>query len=339
MTQSRDPVPGQPLQNSPIVEQRLGDQRRARGHCGNQPVAQRHSHSDPLELVLDEQAELIGRIGHPDETAQGDHPSPAQFGEHGVVLLRTGQRIREIGRWHGRAVAHPPVQPALRAAPVVHCDQGVRICFTGPPQPQWPTLTSVMTTNANFSPRERMVYSAVQLVREQGVTGTGVRSVIERADAPRGSFQHYFPGGKDQLVSEAISWAGDFAASWVKRYLQTSRKPTPAGLFAHMAGQWKAEYTTRGCARGCPLVAAAADVAAGESAVNAPLRSAFDGWESAVAEALSEMGVPVARARRLAVVMLSTLEGAIALARVEGNVRPLTTVVAELGPLLDAATG
>jgi len=184
-----------------------------------------------------------------------------------------------------------------------------------------------------------MVYNAVQLLREQGATGTGVRSVIERADAPRGSFQHYFPGGKDQLVGEAVSWAGEFAAAWVHRYLRTARKPTPAGLFAHMAGQWKTEYTSRGFARGCPLVATAADLAAGDSAVNAPLRTAFEGWETAVAEALSSMNVPAARARRLALLMLSALEGAIALARVEESVRPLTVVVAEVGPLLDAAAG
>jgi AcrR family transcriptional regulator len=196
-----------------------------------------------------------------------------------------------------------------------------------------------MKPKPNFSPRERMVYSAVQLLREQGVSGTGVRSVIERADAPRGSFQHYFPGGKDQLVSEAVAWAGDFAADRVQQYLQTARKPTPAGLFAHMANQWKTEYTSRGFARGCPLVATAADVAASESVVNDPLRAAFEGWEHAVAEALSQLGVPAARGRRLAVLMLSALEGAIALARVEEDVRPLNTVVTEIGPLLDAAVG
>lgn len=35
--------------------------------------------------------------------------------------------------------------------------------------------------------------------------------------------------------------------------------------------------------------------------------------------------------------MISTLEGAILMARAEWDVRPLTTVVRELGPLLDAA--
>ena len=47
------------------------------------------------------------------------------------------------------------------------------------------------------------------------------------------------------------------------------------------------------------------------------------------------MGIPARRARRLATLMLSALEGAILLARVHRDVRPLTTVVAELAPALD----
>ena len=58
------------------------------------------------------------------------------------------------------------------------------------------------------TPRERMVLSAAQLVRIQGVGATGMRDVVAHAEAPRGSLQHYFPGGKDQLIAEAVAWAG-----------------------------------------------------------------------------------------------------------------------------------
>jgi AcrR family transcriptional regulator len=186
-------------------------------------------------------------------------------------------------------------------------------------------------------PRDRMVYSAAQLVRERGVSATGVRDVVDRAAAPRGSFQHYFPGGKDQLVAEALLWSGEFAAQWVASYVDSARRPTPSGLFTHMVSQWKREFSTRGFERGCPVNAAAADLAGGDSAVNAPLREALSGWEEAIVAALVRMGVPSRRARRLGTLMLSTLEGAIMLARVHRDVRPLTTVAAELGPLLDQA--
>jgi AcrR family transcriptional regulator len=182
-----------------------------------------------------------------------------------------------------------------------------------------------------------MVYSTAQLVRERGVSATGVRDVVERAAAPRGSFQHYFPGGKDQLVSEALLWSGEFAAQWVASYVDGARRPTPSGLFGHMVSQWKREFSTRGFARGCPVNAAAADLAGGDSPVNTPLREALTGWEEAIVAALVRMGIPIRRARRLATLMLSSLEGAIMLSRVHRDLRPLTTVAAELGPLLDQA--
>lgn len=193
-----------------------------------------------------------------------------------------------------------------------------------------------MATTA-WSPRERMVYSAAQLIRERGVTGTGVRDVVEHADAPRGSFQHYFPDGKDQLVSEALGFAGEYAAAWVARYTQTARRPTPSGLFAHLIEYWKRELNRHDFQRGCPLMATAADALATDAALAEPLRSALTGWETAVAEALHASGVPRVRCRPLATLMLSTLEGAVLLARVHGSTRPLGTVVRELGPLLDHA--
>lgn len=187
-----------------------------------------------------------------------------------------------------------------------------------------------------WTPRERMVYSAAQLLRERGATGTGVRDVIEHAKAPRGSFQHYFPGGKDQLVGEAVLWAANVAVERVRSYRQSARHPTPAGLFTHMARQWKREFTERGYERGCPLMATAADLLGADSPVTRRLREGMDRWEAAVAFELMAMNVPTRRARRLAPLMISALEGAIMSARLRRDVAPLTAVVAELTPLLDA---
>jgi AcrR family transcriptional regulator len=185
-------------------------------------------------------------------------------------------------------------------------------------------------------PRERMVHSALQLVRARGVIGTGVRDVVEAAQAPRGSFQHYFPGGKDQLISEALLAAGDYAAGWVAQYAITPRA-TPSGLFAHLAAQWKEEFLTRGFARGCPIMATAADFGGIESPADEPLRAALQRWDTAVSEALVSMGLSAARSRRLCTLMLSTLEGAIMMCRIRNSISPLTTVVSDLAPLLDAS--
>ena len=187
----------------------------------------------------------------------------------------------------------------------------------------------------NRTPRERIVYAAAQSVRERGVSATGLRGVVAAARAPRGSLQHYFPGGKDQLVTEALRWSGEFAAGCVREYLDTASSPTPAGLFAAMAKQWRDEFAHRGFHRGCPLVAAAADLAGTDPSLRASIDTAFEDWLFAVRDALRELGVPAGRARSLALVMISSLEGAIVLARTRQDPTPLTVVVRELRPLLD----
>ncbi|MFF9768042.1 TetR/AcrR family transcriptional regulator [Streptomyces sp. NPDC053086] len=192
-------------------------------------------------------------------------------------------------------------------------------------------------TQARRGPRERMVFSAAQLIRRDGVTATGMREVAAHADAPRGSLQHYFPGGKEQLVNEAVEWAGRYAGRRIARFLAGLEKPTPSGLFAAMAAQWTDEYAADGFAAGCPVAAATVDCASSGDSTRQAAAAAFATWRTPLAEALTGMGVPAARAESLATLMISTLEGAILMARAERDVRPLGTVVRELGPLLDAA--
>jgi AcrR family transcriptional regulator len=187
------------------------------------------------------------------------------------------------------------------------------------------------------TPRERMVLSAAQLVRIHGVGATGMRDVVAHAEAPRGSLQHYFPGGKDQLIAEAVAWAGGYAARRVARIADKLEDPTPGNLFEAMAAQWRDEFTAQGYDAGCPLVATVADAAATSDDLREAVGKAFDGWQRPVASTLEEYGVPVGRSASLAVLMLSALEGAIVLARAHQDVAPLDTVVAELRPLLDGA--
>ncbi len=186
-------------------------------------------------------------------------------------------------------------------------------------------------------PRERMVFSAAQLIRRDGVASTGMREVAADAEAPRGSLQHYFPGGKEQLVNEAVGWAGRYAGNRIARFVAVLPEPTPSGLFAEMVRQWTDEYEAAGFARGCPVAAATVDCAESAVSTREAASGAFSTWSGSTARALSEMGVPEERAETLATLMISALEGAILIARAERDVRALTTVARELGPLLDAA--
>src|ERR1700761_258333 len=110
-------------------------------------------------------------------------------------------------------------------------------------------------------PRERIVRGAAQLIRRKGVSGTGMREIVTEADAPRGSLQHYFPGGKEELVSDALLWIGAVAARRIRRSLRDLEQPTPSAFLAAVLDDWRTDLTNEGFSAGCPLVAAAADTA------------------------------------------------------------------------------
>jgi len=65
---------------------------------------------------------------------------------------------------------------------------------------------------SSTEPRQRIVAGAADMMRRRGVNATSVRELAKHAKAPLGSTYHYFPGGKQQLVTEAVQFAGGLAA-------------------------------------------------------------------------------------------------------------------------------
>jgi AcrR family transcriptional regulator len=186
-------------------------------------------------------------------------------------------------------------------------------------------------------PRDRMILAATKLFRTQGVSGTGLREIVAKANAPRGSLQHYFPGGKEQLVTEALQFAGDFAGRRVNTLLDRMDDPTPGDLYAALAGEWRDLYLRDGFTEGCPLAATAADTAGTSPSLRAALSEAFDRWQRPLEAALQRLGVPGDRAPRLAMLMIVSLEGSLIVARSRKDASTIDAIINELRPVLDAA--
>jgi AcrR family transcriptional regulator len=184
--------------------------------------------------------------------------------------------------------------------------------------------------------RERLIYETAQQLRRTGVTATGLRHVVAEAGAPRGSLQHYFPGGKDQLVGEALEWSGSWAAERVVQHLSGLRRPSPSRLFTAMLDDWASELRARDFERGCPVAGAVIDCADTNPAVRQAASAALETWRRPITEALVTMGRTRRRAETLSTLMLCALEGALVLARAQRDTAPLRLVARELGPVLDA---
>src|SRR5438477_6546040 len=97
-------------------------------------------------------------------------------------------------------------------------------------------MTHIMPWESNDT-RDRMVTSAALLLREHGVSGTSFARVLDHSGAPRGSIGHHFPGGKRELVADAVRFAGGAASGAMHHAV--SRGDTPAQVFSMVCGFYR----------------------------------------------------------------------------------------------------
>jgi len=169
--------------------------------------------------------------------------------------------------------------------------------------------------------RERMLLSAVQLFRRHGYNGTGFREVVAHSGAPRGSIYHHFPGGKAQLGAEAVTFAGESANAMVLRWLESDG--VVAGLEKFWAS-WTRYIESSDFQDGCPVVGVAAESHPEAPELAAAAANAFELWEATFAAALRRAGITKKQeAHDLALLVISSLEGATVMSRAARDTRPL----------------
>ncbi|WP_157847786.1 TetR/AcrR family transcriptional regulator [Mycolicibacterium setense] len=168
-------------------------------------------------------------------------------------------------------------------------------------------------------PRERLIRSAIELMREYGVHATGLSDLLERSNTARGSIYQHFPAGKTELMEQATLEAGRIITSSIERLAQTL--PAVDVVDAFIAG-WKHNLVDSSFAAGCPIVAAAQ---AGPDALVVREASAavFADWSRVIAESIASKGVDTATAASLGSFIVSALEGAIIQCRSARSVQPL----------------
>lgn len=171
--------------------------------------------------------------------------------------------------------------------------------------------------------RARMVHSAGVLVRERGVHGVGLREIVAHAGGPRGSLQRYFPGGKTQLVTEALDIAGAALAAQTDAKLVNAR--TLADAIDAVIAPWRQLLLDSDFTLGCPIAATVVD-ASGNDQLREKARAQLAQWHVSVRDALIRFGHPKSTADEHASVLLAALEGALILARAQHSIDPLDTV-------------
>jgi TetR/AcrR family transcriptional regulator, lmrAB and yxaGH operons repressor len=183
--------------------------------------------------------------------------------------------------------------------------------------------------------RDRMVTSAALLLREHGVSGTSFARVLEHSGAPRGSLGHHFPGGKRELIADAVRYAGRAAATAMRHSVE--RGDSPAQLFSMVCGFYRRALVDSAFAAACP-VGAVAQEAYDDQALREVAGEVFDDWRAILTNALIAHGYRRRDAADVTELCLAGLEGALMLARVQQSPDPLDSVERRLRKLLTQPT-
>jgi len=180
--------------------------------------------------------------------------------------------------------------------------------------------------------KRRMVDSAVLLLRERGVAGVTVDAVLARSGAPRGSVYHHFPGGRSELIVEAVRRAGDYIATMVD---DAAADGDARQALLRLVGFWKRTLVDSEFRAGCPVVAVAVDIRESPPEAADLVREIFLRWQGKLAALLAAEGFPAERAQRLGTLVIAAIEGAVVLCRARGDLDPLDDILAEMAPLME----
>ncbi|MFD4443903.1 TetR/AcrR family transcriptional regulator [Nocardia sp. NPDC058519] len=186
--------------------------------------------------------------------------------------------------------------------------------------------------NTVAGPRERLIRSAILMMREHGVAATGLTDLLAHSKTARGSIYLHFPGGKSELMEQATLHAGQQISAMIGALVTESS--SPAEVVLGLVEVWKRVLETSSFTAGCPIVAAAQS-GSDSPTVQAASATVFADWTRRLADYLISAGTDSAAAASISSVIVSTIEGAIIQCRSVKSLQPLDDAGANLVKLLE----
>jgi len=173
--------------------------------------------------------------------------------------------------------------------------------------------------------RARIVEKAAALIHERGVAGTFLEDVKAAAEVSGSQLYHYFPD-KNDLVQAVIDYQADAIVNRNRRALSSANGvETWRNMVLTAAKRTQAKG-------GCALGSLAGQLAESDPEARALIAAGFDQWAAAIADGLRSLHADGKLPSDidpddLAVTLLATLEGALLLAQVHRDTRPIETAV------------
>ena len=179
-----------------------------------------------------------------------------------------------------------------------------------------------MPAAGNVTARTQLLDTTEEMLREAGMAGAGIKEIVQRSGTPIGSLYHYFPGGKMQLVSEALRRHAAKLPLLMERHFD-GRRPAAAAI-RELFEAAASGFERGGAIKACAVAAVTLDVSSSDAQIRTVCDDALQAWIRSIA---ARLPFPDARARTsFAVLMVAALEGAFVLAKAARSGDPFRQV-------------
>jgi TetR/AcrR family transcriptional repressor of lmrAB and yxaGH operons len=164
-----------------------------------------------------------------------------------------------------------------------------------------------------------MIAAGAQLFQRKGYHGTGLTELLEASKAPKGSFYHHFPEGKEQLAEAAMAQARDAVNARIEAAFADATSFADGALaLADAIGDW---FERSGYAEGCPITSVLLETVPGSDRLAAASAAAFADWIARAESHTRRLG-DVCDPHVAATSLLIALEGAWIVARAQRSREP-----------------
>lgn len=178
------------------------------------------------------------------------------------------------------------------------------------------------------STREQIIEKTCDLLELQGYHATGLNQIIKESGSPKGSLYYHFPGGKEELATEALSYVGRLVLQRIRDNLAEIENPAESiRVFIHNVAL---NVERSGFRAGGPITTVAMETASTNPTLRNECHRIYDEWQQAFIEKLMASGMSDARAQSIATLIIAGIEGGVILCRTSQSRQPLEIIGEEL---------
>ncbi|MEM8636706.1 MAG: TetR/AcrR family transcriptional regulator [Pseudomonadota bacterium] len=170
--------------------------------------------------------------------------------------------------------------------------------------------------------RQRFIETAALLFQQRGYSAVGLNELIEKSQAPKGSFYHHFPGGKEELAKVALTFSGDYVARKTTGWIGDAKTLNEAACaLLDGVADW---FEGSGWTQGCPITTVALEVTPENPELHATVEEIFESWIEEISAHAQRLHAE--HPRDWAECLLTQIQGAWIVGRIQKSRAPFNQI-------------